>query len=191
LSEAARLADDRRMSTSTPRQPMNEENIVNLLTDEETGLLNEAYFRLRLDEEFKKSWRYSWTCTLVLIEVEGLAEIESSGGRDAAQAVMVEIAGEVLTASRDVDLAARLGRTRFAMLLPGTAADGARIMVQRVMTGVLERVRERVGLSVGLTQAPQPQLAETDEFVARATRALDTARDQGRNQIVTWNANAD
>jgi diguanylate cyclase (GGDEF)-like protein len=162
---------------------MDENEIVSSITDSETGLLNEAFFRLRLDEEFKKSWRYGWVCTLVVIDVHGLAGIEEQEGRPAADSLMLDVAGEVLTASRDVDLAARMGRNRFAMFLPGTPADGARTMVQRVMTGVLERVEQRVSLSVGLTEAPQDQLSTTDEFLARAQVALDTAREQ----VTTWN----
>jgi diguanylate cyclase (GGDEF)-like protein len=176
------------MNTRTPNPPMDENRIVSLITDAETGLLSEAFFRLRLDEEFKKSWRYRWVCTLVLIEVEGLAAIETREGRAAADSLMLDVAGEVLTASRDVDLAARMGRSRFAMFLPGTPADGARTMVQRVMTGVLERVQQRVSLSVGMSEAPQDQLSATDEFLGRAETALGTARSQGSNQVVTWNA---
>jgi diguanylate cyclase (GGDEF)-like protein len=175
------------MNMSIPHPPMDENQIVSLITDAETGLLGVAYFRLRLDEEFKKSWRYGWVCTLVLIEVEGLADIEVQDGRAAADSLMLDVASEVLTASRDVDLAARMGRSRFAMFLPGTPADGARTMVQRVMTGVLERVEQRGHLGVGLSEAPQEQLSATDEFLARAQVALETAREQGTNQIVTWN----
>jgi two-component system chemotaxis family response regulator WspR len=175
------------MSTSLPHPSMDENRIVSLITDAETGLLNETYFRLRLDEEFKKSWRYRWVCSLVLIEVEGLADVEAREGRQAADSLMLDVAGEVLTASRDVDLAARMGRSRFAMFLPGTPAEGARTMVQRVMTSVLERVAQRVSLGVGLTEAPQDALSTTDEFLARAQVALETAREQGRNQVVTWN----
>ena len=174
------------MSTA-PHAPMNENRILESITDSRTGLLNEAYFELRLEEEFKKSWRFRWTCSLVLVAVEGLEELEAREGRLAAEALLLDIAGEVLTASRDVDLSARLSGNRFAMLLPGTDAAGARTMIQRVMTTALEKVEQRVALSVGLTEAPQDQLGSCDEFSARARTALDTARRQGRNQVVTWN----
>ena len=167
---------------------MDESRLVTLITDGETGLLNETYFRLRLEEEFKKSWRFGWTLSLVLIEIEGLREVEKAGGRAAADALVLDVAGDVLTASRDVDLSARLGRSRFAMLLPGTPAEGARTMVQRVMSAILDRLGAGVSLSVGLTCAPQDKLGSPDEFLARAETALAAARGQGTNQVVTWNA---
>ena len=178
------------MSPRTSPQPMDENELVTLITDSETGLLNEAYFRLRMEEEFKKSWRFQWSYSLLLIEVVGLTDVEQADGRAAADALVLDIAGEILTASRDVDLAARLSRHRFAMLLPGTASEGAVIMVRRVLQAVLEKVEERVGLSVGISAAPQDKLASPDEFFARAEQALNMARSQGSNQVVTWNAPA-
>jgi len=169
---------------------MNESRILDHLTDGDTGLLNATFFHLRLEEEFKKSWRFSWTYTLLLIDIDGLDEVEASEGTVGAKSTVLDIAGEVLTASRDVDLSARLGRTRFGMLLPGTPAEGALTMVRRVMESALERVDRKVTLSVGLTESPQDGLASADEFFARATIALDTAREQGANQVVTWNARA-
>ncbi|HVQ27475.1 MAG TPA: GGDEF domain-containing protein, partial [Planctomycetota bacterium] len=127
-----------------PPAPMNESRILESITDSRTGLLNETYFQLRLEEEFKKSWRFRWTCSLILVAVEGLEELEAAEGRLAAEALLLDIAGEVLTASRDVDLSARLDDGCFGMLLPGTDAAGARTMIQRVMTAALDKVERRV-----------------------------------------------
>lgn len=169
---------------------MNENRILESITDSQTGLLNETFFNLRLEEEFKKSWRFSWTCSLLLIRIEGLEELQAREGRLAAEALVLDIAGEILTASRDIDLAARLSGGRFGMLLPGTASDGARTMIQRVMTAALEKVEQRISLSVGLTESPGEQLGTCEEFLARATTALETAHEQGANKIVTWNTKA-
>ena len=167
---------------------MDERQLVALITDGQTGLLNATYFQLRMEEEFKKSWRFQWPCSLVLFEVDGLEEVEATDGVRAADSLVLDIAGEVLTASRDVDLSARLGRARFASFLPGTPASGAVTMVQRVLQNVLAKVEDRVSVSVGISAAPQEKLASADEFLARAEQAMNVARNQGSNQVVTWNA---
>lgn len=169
---------------SAPAEPsMDDRRLVSILTDEGTGLLHAAYFRLRLEEEFKKSWRFGWTYSLAVIDVLGLPP-----GR-AGELAMLDLAGEVLTASRDIDLSARLARDRFAMLLPGTPAGGARTMVARVMSAALDRVGgQGVHLAVGLSECPQQALGSCDEFFARAVTAVGMARDQGEDQVVTWNA---
>jgi diguanylate cyclase (GGDEF)-like protein len=176
--------------TTRTQPPMDERKLVALITDGQTGLLNATYFHLRMEEEFKKSWRFQWPCSLVLFDVDGLDQIEANGGPRAADATVLDIAGEVLTASRDVDLSARLGRARFAAFLPGTPSEGALTMVQRVLQAVLAKVEDRVSLSVGISAAPQDKLASADEFIARAEQALQTARSHGSNQVVTWNAPA-
>jgi diguanylate cyclase (GGDEF)-like protein len=174
--------------TTRTQPPMDERQLVALITDGQTGLLNATYFGLRMEEEFKKSWRFQWPCALVLFEVDGLDAVESEDGVRAADALVLDIAGEILTASRDVDLSARLGRARFAAFLPGTPASGAVTMVQRVLQGVLAKVEDRVSVSVGISAAPQEKLASADEFMARAEQAMNVARGQGNNQVVTWNA---
>lgn len=176
------------MAMHTKHPEMDENRLIDAITDSETGLLNGAFFRLRMEEEFKKSWRFGWTATLLVIEVDGLDAIEQEGGHTALQTAVLDIAGEVLTASRDVDLSARLDTHRFAMLLPGTPAEGARTMVQRVMADVLEKVGPAIKLSVGITEAPQDGLGSADEFMARAEKGCELARGQGDNSVATWDA---
>jgi diguanylate cyclase (GGDEF)-like protein len=173
------------MTMHTKHHEMDERDLIDVITDSETGLLSGTFFRLRMEEEFKKSWRFSWTYTLLVIEADGLDEIEQEGGHAALESAVLDIAGEVLTASRDVDLSARLDTHRFAMLLPGTPAEGARTMVQRVMTDVLEKV-PAIKLSVGLAESPQEDLTSADEFLARAEKGCEIARGQGDNQVATW-----
>jgi diguanylate cyclase (GGDEF)-like protein len=175
------------MPTIPQNPPMDESRLVAALTDTETGLLNATYFNLRLEEEFKKSWRFSWNYSLLFLEVHGLDSLQPHG-HNAAGAAVLDIAGEILTASRDVDLSARISRARFAMLLPGTPAEGALVMVQRVMTQVLARLDERLSLSVGISVAPQEGLSSVEDFLSRADAAVQLAHSQGSNQVVTWNA---
>jgi diguanylate cyclase (GGDEF)-like protein len=167
---------------------MDERQLIDVITDSETGLLNGTFFRLRMEEEFKKSGRFGWTYTLLVIDVDGLDTIERDKGHAALETAVLDIAGEILTASRDVDLSGRLASNRFAMLLPGTPAEGARTMVQRVMVDVLDKVGPAIRLAVGLSEAPQEKLGSADAFMAHAAKGCEIARGQGDNQIATWDA---
>ena len=145
----------------------------------ETGLLNEAYFRLRLEEEFKKSWRFQWSYSLVLVDVDGARRASSARGPPGRRRPGAR------HRRRDPHRLARR-RPRRARLAPPLRdaaprhpADGARTMVQRVMARRSPRSEERVTLSVGLTAPPRSKLASRDEFFARAETALHMARAQG------------
>lgn len=167
-------------------EPMDQSQLVNLVTDPQTGLFTQAYFQLRVDEEFKRSMRYGWSYTLVLMDVHGLDDVEAEGGAAAVSGAWLQIANGILLNSRDVDLPARVTETRLALLLPGTELDGAEIMVQRVMGDILDDAPEGLSLDVGMTEIPRADLGTCDDFIARAEKALQVAASQGDNQLVSW-----
>lgn len=167
---------------------MDQSQLVNLITDPDTGLFTNAFFQLRVDEEFKRSMRYGWSYSLVLMDVHGLDAIAADGGDAAVCGAWLQIANGILLNSRDVDLPARVGACRVALLLPGTELEGAEIMVQRVMGDVLGEGPEGLSLDVGMTEIPRADVGTCDEFIARAEKALEVAASQGSNQLVAWTA---
>ena len=54
--------------TTVESIPMDPSRLVDFLTDDETSLLARGYFMLRLEEEFKKSWRYGWSYALLVVD---------------------------------------------------------------------------------------------------------------------------
>lgn len=167
---------------------MEQKELVDFLTDEETGLFQSTYFHLRLDEEFKKSIRYGWSYALVLLEVNGVEALGEAQGAGALQALWVQLGNVILTNSRDCDTPARISSTRLAVLLPGTEVEGAKIMVQRVMSDVLDQASDGISLDAGIVESPQVGLEDVSEFLARAERGVETAKGQGANQLVVWNS---
>lgn len=164
------------------------QGLFEILTEEETSLLHPDYFGLRLEEEFKKSWRYGWAYTLIVFEIEGIEAIRAKDGDVAYRGLLLAVAGEILNASRDIDLSTRQEDGRFVVLLPGCDREGAEAFVKRVLTdNVLERAQGRFTLSVGGTCSPDPQMDSVDEFVARADTAVSRAREMGPNRFVVWN----
>lgn len=163
-------------------------SLVEILTDDATSLLNHDFFQMRFEEEFKKSWRYGWSYTLLVFDVEGFEEIRERDGERAGLGLELAIAGEILNASRDIDLSTRLDGGHFMVLLPGCDADGARSFVQRVLTdNVVKRAEGRFSISVGGSCSPQSGLDQLDEFQARAATGLAKAKEMGDNQFVIWN----
>lgn len=164
------------------------QGLVEILTDPQTSLLNRDFFLLRLEEEFKKSWRYGWGYTLLVFDVEELSDVRAKAGERAWSTALLGIAGEILSASRDIDLSTRLEDGRFMVLLPGCDGDGARAFVDRVLRGqIKERMAGAFTVTVGGTVTPQTGLDQMDELVARADTALVKARAMGSDELVLWN----
>lgn len=166
--------------------PMDRSQLVDFLTDPETSLLSAPYFHMRLEEEFKKSWRYRWPLSLVVADIDGLDEIRAEDGERGFRQTLLDISGEFLSASRDTDLSSRLGPGRFALLLPGTDAAGAGVFVQRVLRAVSDGSFGRLVLHIGGATSPQEDMGSVDEFMARAATGVAQARTRGRNVFVHW-----
>jgi len=178
--------------TSMNSIQLDPQGFVDILTDPQTSLLQRDYFLLRLEEEFKKSWRYGWVYSLIVFDVEELDDVKANSGENAWAAALLAIAGEILSASRDIDLSTRLEDGRFMVLLPGSDAEGTTSFVKRVLQGQLgERLAGRFTVSVGGTVMPQSGLDQMDEFIARADTALLKARSMGTGELVLWNQAAE
>ncbi|RKY22265.1 MAG: hypothetical protein DRQ55_01665 [Planctomycetota bacterium] len=163
------------------------QGMVEILTDPDTSLLQKDFFLLRLEEEFKKSWRYGWGYALIVFDVEQLSDLKARDGERAWSTVALTIAGEILSASRDIDLSTRFEDGRFMVLLPGCDGDGARAFVDRVLRGqIRERLAPGFSVTVGGTTTPQPGLDQLEDLLGRAESALLEARESGSDELMLW-----
>lgn len=167
---------------------LDSESLVEILTDGETSLLHPHFFQMRMEEEFKKSWRYGWAYTLLVFDIEGFDEIKEKEGDRAALSLALNIAGHILNASRDIDLSTRVDGGRFMVMLPGCDGEGAEAFVQRVLSeSVMQEAAGRFSVSIGGSCSPQTDLDQLDEFLARASTGLSKAKESGDGQFVLWN----
>jgi GGDEF domain-containing protein len=137
-------------------------------TDPLTGLLNERAWADEISRELARARRGGTPVCLALLDVQG-----TPGDR----AVKEMVAGWS-AALRPADRLARLFEDRYAIVLPGCAADDAR--------RVLERVRavrpEGVTACVGLAQWDGREAP--DGFAGRTEHALEAARRAGPDRLV-------
>lgn len=174
------------------RVPAKTDPIVSKISDPLTGLHHKGYMSIKLDEEFKKSRRYSNPLALLFVDIDNYQDVETRYGKPVAQELLLEIAGVFLCESRDVDAAGRVDDARFMLLLPSTDLAGARIMANRVFEQACNR-RVRAGnvevpikCSVGIAALPSDDVDSVDDFAERALRAMKTASNLGGNRICAF-----
>lgn len=154
-------------------------------TDGLTGLANLRFLRETLAREIERVQRYGEPLTLIMIDMDGLKEINDRLGHEAGNEALRALATKIRTSLRSADFAARFGGDEFAILLPHSdAAEG-------------ERLAERLRLALGgERQGPLPlrasfgvasvdgTIADADALFEAADRALYEAKRTGKDRVV-------
>ncbi|MET0535365.1 MAG: GGDEF domain-containing protein [Steroidobacter sp.] len=92
-------------------------------TDALTGLLNLRSFEEILQQEHRKAERFGRPYTIVVVDVDNLAQINETMGHEAGSQILGAVAAAITRSIRNSDVAARLGGDEFVVLL--TEADSA------------------------------------------------------------------
>ena len=104
------------------------------LTDPLTGLGNYRRLQEAFEREMKWSQRTSRPFALLLIDLDGLKQINDSHGHAVGTRALCRLGDVLRSECRSVDIAARHGGDEFAVILPDTGAEGARNLAWRLAT---------------------------------------------------------
>ena len=152
-----------------------------------TGLANRKTFAERMEGEFERARRYASPLTAGLAELDGLAAIKQAHGSSAGDEVLRRVANLFASTLRNVDLAARYGPDSFALLLPETGPDGARLVCEKLRAAVeawhWELIAPGLKVTVSIGLASGTELSNWELLVAAADAALFEARKAGHNQV--------
>jgi diguanylate cyclase (GGDEF)-like protein len=155
-------------------------------TDALTGLRNRRVVDERLEEEMARTRRYRTALSVLLIDIDGLKEVNDRKGHRAGDLTIREAAAAVRRGSRATDVTARWGGDEFIVLAPNTALPDARQLGERIRLLAAEG-REAPGgltLSIGVSTCRDTD-AGGEAVVRRADAALYEAKRRGRNRVVT------
>ncbi len=104
------------------------------LLDPKTGLASPTAWRRAVDEEVVRLARYHRPATIMLAELDGFERLTERLGDAAGERLLVATARTIQAQARAADRCARLGRGRFAILLPETDDIVAINFAERVRT---------------------------------------------------------
>jgi diguanylate cyclase (GGDEF)-like protein/PAS domain S-box-containing protein len=104
-----------------------------------TGIQNRRAFDLALDKEWKRAARNGSPLSLILLDVDHFKIYNDTYGHLTGDDCLRAIAGAAcICVRRPDDVVARFGGEELAVLLPGTPADGAEEVAQRLCAGVMD-----------------------------------------------------
>jgi diguanylate cyclase (GGDEF)-like protein len=137
------------------------------VTDPLTGLANHRQLVQSLEAEIKRSRRTAQPLAVVLLDLDGLKQINDRHGHLAGSLAIRRVAEALLGSCRATDTAARFGGDEFALVLPETGEAAA----WHVARGVVDRLAtdaEKPNLSISVGVAVYPGNGETVESLLNA-----------------------
>jgi diguanylate cyclase (GGDEF)-like protein/PAS domain S-box-containing protein len=130
------------------------------LSDSLTGLANHRRLFEVLHAEICRSKRTEREFSLLLLDLDGLKEINDRFGHLAGNRALCRLAHIMADCCRSVDTAARQGGDEFALVLPETGAAAATLVARRICD-LLTKDIEEPALSVSVGVASYPKDADT------------------------------
>lgn len=156
-------------------------------SDSLTGIANRRSFFERAELEFGHSRRHDTPLSLIAIDMDHFKRINDEYGHPVGDRVLQGFVQCCQRLLREQDLCARTGGEEFCILLPGTPAEAAYAVAERIRMASAacgfgpEHPALRMTASFGVSGigAGDPHFGT---LFSRADRALYTAKQQGRDR---------
>ncbi len=154
------------------------------VTDALTGLLNRRYLEERLIEEIKRSNRYGYPMSFVMIDVDDFGKFNKDFGVLVGDEVLRRTVKAMVSTLRGADIAARYGGEEFCVLLPQTTLNEALMIAERIRQSVenIKFPQRQITISVGVTTFTY-EVSTPEQIIQTSDTALRAAKQSGKNNV--------
>jgi two-component system, cell cycle response regulator len=162
-------------------------------TDKVTGLYTEGAFKQQGEQALAYAQRHGNALTVVRIDIEHFADIFVKHGREVAEQILAKVASIIRDVLRKEDSAARMGVSKFGLLLVCSDGEGARQAVARICQRVASLKMKlgsdifQIKFSAGITS---PQIIDDDTsfdgLLVEAEHALQQSVDEGGGKVIVF-----
>lgn len=161
-----------------------------------TQIPNRRRYDEFLDTEWRRAIRQESSLSMILMDIDHFKQFNDTYGHLEGDRCLQEVAAALeKTLHRPADLAARYGGEEFACLLPETDMTGAMHLAEKLRTAI-EQLKlphkssltaEYVTISVGVSSVMATTEQTSEDLFKLADKALYTAKETGRNKVVSAN----
>ena len=160
--------------------------------DTRTGLANRNHFVEMAETELRRARRYQRPITVIRLDIDQFRDVREEHGYLVGNQVLQAVAKFIMDNLRKYDLAGRLSEDRFAILLPETDQPEALMVVERVtktiaaMPVFTDQGDISITVSAGMVCIVKNYPENVEYLFNQAGQALQVAKSQGGNQVLTW-----
>ena len=110
------------------------------MTDVLTSLPNRRYAMKLIESEWQKSVRYDTTLTFMMVDIDGLKEINDKHGHEAGDLALKDAAKILSDSVRAYDAVCRIGGDEFLSVCVQTSIDTGKLLAERIRENVANLV---------------------------------------------------
>ena len=160
--------------------------------DRQSGLYNTLHFDSEGSKALSMAMRHKLELAVAYIELKPLSFISESQSNSVTTQVVAEVGKRIRSHLRDEEIVARIGTSKFALLLPVTSCSNSRTAIKRVQTMVrsmkfaINKNRIRFDIAVGISSIDHYDNDLTFKDLCKdADTALQKSIDSNTGDIVS------
>jgi diguanylate cyclase (GGDEF)-like protein len=159
--------------------------------DSLTGACTRREFFETGRSELKRARRYGHSLCMLILDFDHFKTINDRFGHAGGDAVLRNLSRRIMDSLRASDRYYRFGGEEFVIMLPHSEIEDALLVAERIRVLVENRTVDHgdhvidVTVSIGISRL-EGAGESLDDLVAKADRALYSAKEQGRNRIEVY-----
>lgn len=174
-----------------------EHNLCLAQEEAERDVLTELYNRKAIEDKFvaelDSARQNEQSLSVLMADLDYFKRVNDTYGHQVGDEVLKIFADTLRSSIRAGDVAARYGGEEFIVILPGTSAQDAIKVAERISAKFTNAVKQKLAqheglnctISIGVADYPGCS-GDKDKLIAYADAALLEAKDQGRNRIIYY-----
>ncbi len=159
--------------------------------DSLTGIYNRRFGYNRIQEEFSRSIRSNTALSLIMLDIDHFKVINDTYGHTIGDKMILLISKSIKEAIREGDILIRYGGEEFLCVLPGAGLHDASLIAERIRITVKDSVLKsddqeiQATVSLGTATYPNKEITDIQQFIHLADNAMYSAKNSGRNKVVS------
>jgi diguanylate cyclase (GGDEF)-like protein len=156
--------------------------------DPVTELFNRSQFILLANREVERTLRYDKNMSAMMIDIDHFKRVNDTYGHAVGDQALYAIARLCKQTLRSIDIVGRYGGDEYALILPETDLESARLVAERLRQQAdgleISTANKMIHITVSIGVASLKETQKNLEFLLACTdQALYAAKQDGRNMV--------